>query len=111
MGAIDNTSSVTLPQLANEFVNNVFWLPMLREFRQSQQPSILGKSPGAQTFIRQLDMELVKRMSQQGKAPLVESLLRQLSGQRPTPKQVNKTGAGESIDEWHRQYEVNQQTG
>ena len=72
------TSNERLVQLANEFVNNVFWLPMLSHFRQSQRPNIFGEGPGSKAFVHQLDMEMVRRMSKHGKAPLADALLQQL---------------------------------
>jgi hypothetical protein len=67
-----------LIQKANEFVNQAFWGSMLREFRSGREPTILDGGPGSTTFVRQLDMELLKRVSQKGNTPLAQALLRQL---------------------------------
>ena len=80
IGAIHNNP--TLEQAANQVVNQVFWGAMLREFRSSHQDPILGDSPGAGTFVQQLDQVLLERMSQRGKSPLVDALLKQLGGQK-----------------------------
>lgn len=66
-----------LRKLASEFVNHVFYGSLLREFRDSQQSTILDGGPGGSTFMRQLDMELIGRISKRGDAPLVDALLRQ----------------------------------
>ena len=68
-----NHNSV-LAQKADEFVNQVFYGALLREFRQAQRPTIFDQGPGANTFIRQLDMELIKRMSSSGGSPLARML-------------------------------------
>ncbi|KPK77641.1 MAG: hypothetical protein AMJ79_02555 [Phycisphaerae bacterium SM23_30] len=70
------------PQLvrhANEVVNQFFYGTLLREFREAQEPTIFDRGPGGRTFIRQLDMELIKRISQGGGSPLTEALLQQLT--------------------------------
>ena len=67
-----------LRQKANEFVNQVFWGTMLREFRQNQQPTIFDGGPGSSTFVKQLDMELLKRISEKGDSPLTRALIKQL---------------------------------
>ena len=69
----------TLAQVANEFVNQVFYGPLLRELRDNQNNPYFGNGPGGQTFMRQLDMEMVKRMSGTKPDPLAQSLIRQLS--------------------------------
>ncbi len=67
-----------LVQKANEFVNQIFWGTMLREFRDAHKNPILDNGPGAQTFVRQLDQMMIERISQRGKSPLTDVLLRQL---------------------------------
>ncbi len=77
----NNNYNQQLVQRANEVVNQVFYGTLLREFREAQEPTIFDKGPGGQTFIRQLDMELVKRISQGGNSPLTEALVKQLAPQ------------------------------
>ncbi len=79
----------TLVQAANQVVNQVFWGAMLREFRNAHQDPILGGSPGADAFVQQLDQVLLDRMSQRGKSPLVDGLLKQLDARG---KYHNTTG-------------------
>jgi len=74
-----------LAQYANEVVNQVFYGTLMREFRNAQPPGMFDQGPGGQAFIRQMDMELVKRMSQGGNSPLAEVLLKQLA-----PRQINQ---------------------
>ena len=81
--SISNNSNAQLTQLANEFINQTFWGPMLREFRSAQRPSVFGEGPGSKMFVQQLDAELLKRMSQQqGSTTLSAALLRQLGADR-----------------------------
>ena len=84
---IPNQYDPQLARYANEVVNQVFYGTLMREFRNAQPPGMFDQGPGGQAFIRQLDMELVKRMSQGGASPLAEVLLKQLS-----PQQVNRMG-------------------
>ena len=65
---------------------------LLREFRDAQPPGIFNQGPGAGTFVRQLDMELITRISRDGDSPMTEALLKQFPGARidlierlPTP--------------------------
>lgn len=74
----DNNSQGRLAQLANQFVNQAFYGTLLREFRQGNRPSMFDKGPGGTTFVRQLDMELVKRMAPRGDSPLAQALLSRL---------------------------------
>lgn len=74
-------SNPNLEQAAHQVVNQVFWGAMLREFRTAHQDPILGGSPGGGAFIQQLDQVLLERMSQRGKSPLVDALLKQLDSQ------------------------------
>ena len=69
-----------LAQVANEFVNQVFYGPLLREMRENQHNPYFGNGPGGKTFMRQLDMEMVKRMSGNKPGPIAQALIRQLSG-------------------------------
>lgn len=68
----------TLVEAANEFVNQAFYGPLLRELRESQNNPYFDNGPGGKTFLRQLDMELVRRMSGNKPSAIAESLLRQL---------------------------------
>ena len=65
-------------RLTSQVINQVFWGTLLREFRNNQQPTILDSGPGNMTFIRQLDMELIKRMSRPDNSPLAAAVMRQL---------------------------------
>jgi len=77
--AVANNRNPQLVQKANEFVHQVFFGTLLREFRESQQPSLLDGSLGSSAFIRQLDQELISRISQTDKPSAVtKALLRQL---------------------------------
>jgi Rod binding domain-containing protein len=70
---------------ANEFVNNVFYGTLLRQFRDAQQPSLFDKGPGGSSFLRMLDTELIKRMSSRGVSPVAKSVINQLGkSQNPT---------------------------
>ena len=69
-----------LRQKASEFVNQIFYGALMREFRNAQSPGLFGGGPGSSTFKRQLDTELIKSISQRGDAPLVESVLNQIKG-------------------------------
>jgi len=83
-------SNPNLKQAANQVVNQVFWGAMLREFRIAHQDPILGGSPGGGAFIQQLDQMLLERMSQRGKSPLVDALLKQLDPQGRHYHQIKK---------------------
>jgi len=67
-----------LVQKANQFVNQIFWGTLLREFRDAHKNPILDNGPGSQTFVRQLDQMIIERISQRGKSPLTDALLKQL---------------------------------
>jgi len=77
-----------LAQYANEVVHQVFYGTLMREFRNAQPPGMFDQGPGGQAFIRQLDMELVRGMSQGGNSPLAEVLLKQLA-----PRQADQIDA------------------
>ena len=105
LNGISAQPDMQMRQLANEFVNATFWVPMLREFRESQRSSLFGDGPGATTFVQQLDRELITRMSQKGSSPLAESLLRQLGGEGVRAAQYtanpssNESSTGESVNQ------------
>ena len=67
-----------LVQKANQFVNQIFWGTLLREFRDAHKNPIFDNGPGSQTFVRQLDQMMIERISQRGKSPLTDALLKQL---------------------------------
>jgi hypothetical protein len=71
-----------LRQQVSEVVNNVFYGTLLRQLRDSQSSEIFDKGPGGTTFIRQLDSELIKRISQRGDAPLVDAIMKKITGTR-----------------------------
>lgn len=78
-------NNAKMVRAANEFVNNVFYGTLLRQFRDAQQPTMFDKGPGGTTFLRMLDTELIKRMSQRGASPVAKSVINQLSkAQNPT---------------------------
>jgi len=70
-----------LVQKANQFVNQIFWGTLLREFRDAHKNPIFDNGPGSQTFVRQLDQMMIERISQRGKSPLTDALLKQLDQQ------------------------------
>ena len=80
-----HTTNTTLVQKANEFVNQVFYGTLLREFREAEEGTIFDNGPGAKTFIRQLDMELIKRMSGRKASGIAEAVARQLGKGSRTP--------------------------
>ena len=69
-----------LRQKVSEVVNQTFYGTLMRQFCDSQQPGLLDNGPGGTTFIRQLDLELISRISRRGDAPLTEALVKQLRG-------------------------------
>ena len=86
--AVYNIGNPDLVHAANEFVNQVFLGTMLREFRNAQQPTIVDGGSGRGTFARQLDLELIKRISQGGQSPVVSAVLRQLVKQPSAVRQL-----------------------
>ena len=70
--------ALKLKKLTNQFVNQVFYGTLLREFRNAQQPTILDGGFGASAFTRQLDIHLIERLSQQGDSPVAQALRKQL---------------------------------
>jgi len=81
INALNHPPETQLAQKARELVNQVFWGAMLRDFRQNRPPTIFDGGPGSSTFIRQLDMELLKRISQKGDSPLAQALIQKLDHQ------------------------------
>lgn len=91
-GRAGEKTSATLKTLANQVVNEVFYGTLMREFRNAQTPALFDQGPGATTFIRQLDSELLSRISQRGESPLAKALIRQLGGQWAVKENENRTG-------------------
>ena len=61
---------------ANEFVNNVYYGTLMREFRRSQGEGLFGNTPGGKIFQEQLDAELIKRMGSRDRvSPLAKMLV------------------------------------
>jgi len=61
---------------ANEFVNNVYYGTLMREFRRSQGNGLFGNAPGGKIFMEQLDTELIRRMSNSKHvSPLAQALV------------------------------------
>ena len=90
----NNTADARLTQLrekASELVNNVFYGTLLRQFRDAAEPVLLGNGPGGDAFQRQMDMELIKRISQRGDAPLVDAIMKQIAGDSKTARTLNET--------------------
>ena len=85
------TQKSQLRKLASEFVNHVFYGSLLREFRDSQQSTILDGGPGGSTFMRQLDMELIGRISKRGDAPMVDALLRQWDKKHTLSSEIKRS--------------------
>ncbi len=73
-----------LRQAASEFINMTFYGTLMREFRESQDSSPWTGGPGGRAFTRQLDTEMIHRMSERADAPLVDAVIRQLTGDRLT---------------------------
>ncbi len=69
-----------LRQKASEFVNQIFYGTLMREFRNAESSGLFGGGPGGSTFKRQLDTEFIKCISQRGDAPLVDSVLNKIKG-------------------------------
>jgi len=88
-----NAFNNTNPELvlkANEFVNNVFYGTLLREFRNARPQGLMNQGPGAGTFTRQLDQELIKRISSRGDSPIAQALIRQMTGSSEIKKELDK---------------------
>lgn len=96
MNATTNITQPQLAQKANEVVNQLFWGTMLREFRNASSGTILDSGPGSDTFARQLDQELIKRISSTIVTPWAEPLVKQLSGATPS-QQLSLSGAQSSL--------------
>jgi hypothetical protein len=99
--AMNNVTGQTKPrvydqelrQKASEFVNQVFYGTLLREFRNAQPPGMFNQGPGAATFVRQLDMELITRISRGGDSPMTEALLKRLSRGREIQNVLNQNNS------------------
>ncbi len=87
MAKIVNTQ---LAQAANEFVNQVFYGPMMKSFRESQNNPYFGNGPGGKTFVNQLDMELLSRMSAGKPTPIAQALIDQLEKNMSTQQTMQK---------------------
>ncbi|MCF7957281.1 MAG: hypothetical protein K9M57_02400 [Phycisphaerae bacterium] len=81
----------SLREKASELVNNVFYGTLLRQFRDAQEPVLFGHGPGGDAFSRQMDMELIKRISQRGDAPLVDAIMKQITGDSNAEQTMKKT--------------------
>lgn len=78
MTASMNSPRGELQALANRFVNQTFYGTLLRNLRESSQGTVMDSGPGSMTFIRQLDQELIKRISERGDSPVAAALVRKL---------------------------------
>lgn len=104
--AVNNLMSNNVPdagltplrQKASELVNNVFYGTLLRQFRDAQEPVLFGHGPGGDAFARQMDMELIKRISQRGDAPLVDAIMKQITGDSKAEQTLNKTNVDAYCD-------------
>jgi len=101
---ISSANTNQLLQKANEVVNTVFWGTMLREFREAGEPSVFNGGSAGATFTRQLDLELIKRISGRGSSPIAEMLVKKLDkyGQYSlnlVEKSVQKQFRREMIDD------------
>lgn len=72
----DNRSE--LIRLTNQVVNQVFYGTLLREFREAQENPFMGGGPGGQTFVRQLDMAIIERISGSKPSGVAEQLFKEL---------------------------------
>lgn len=86
-------SNPELVSAANEFVNNVFYGTLLRQFRDAQKPTILDSGSGGSAFRRMLDGELIKRMSRRGTSSVAMPLVRYLSKNQNRTAALTKAGA------------------
>ncbi len=86
-----------LRQKASELVNNVFYGTLLRQFRDAQKPTLLGNGPGGDAFQRQMDSELINRISQRGDGPLVEAIMKQITGDQKVAQTLNN----QNYDAYH----------
>jgi len=76
-----NATDNQLTQLqakANELVGQIFYGTLLREFRESSETPFLSGTPGGTTFLRQLDQEIISRLSKRQCSPLADTLVKQL---------------------------------
>ena len=86
--ATANINNSELAFRANEFINHVFWGSMLREFRNSRSTTIFDDGLGHDTFIRQLDAELIKRMNDSSRLGLADALIRQLGNRHGVSEEI-----------------------
>lgn len=77
INAADNQMA-SLQAKANELVGQVFFGTLLREFRESSEMPFLSGTPGGTAFLRQLDQELITRLSRRQPSPLADALVKQL---------------------------------
>ena len=87
-----------LRRYASEVVNQVFYGTLLRQFREAQKPVLFGKGPGGSTFTRQLDMELIKRISQRGDTPLVDAIMKQLANNNGSERNLAEAGKNNKVN-------------
>lgn len=87
MASVNTQVNPKLAAQANELVNQVFYGTMLREIHDQNKNPLFGNGPGGTTFVRQLDMELVKHMSGGKPSPIAMSLIRKLDHQGHTLRQ------------------------
>ena len=78
MTQISPANTNPLIQKANELVNTVFWGTMLREFREASETTMFDGGSAGATFTRQLDLELIKRISERGSSPIADMLAKKL---------------------------------
>jgi len=68
-------TNAELIQNANLVYNQIFWGTLLREFRETSEPTVLDGGRGGAIFTRQLDQEIIRRMSLRGETtPLAKWL-------------------------------------
>jgi len=97
VGLVPDGRDTKLRELASEFVNQIFFGTLLREFREGQDNAIFGNGPGGTTFVNQLDNVLIERMSKRGGGPLVDAVM----------KQISKNGFLKSLEEKNVAYKDN----
>jgi len=81
-------------ELANRFINQAFYGPLLREFREAHSSPLLNGGSGGEAFRRQLDQELIDRMSGRDLSPLTRAVLRQMGSSARRPGGAAGAGAG-----------------
>ncbi len=88
----NNNNDIELRQQAAEFVNKIFYGTMLQQMRQASDEPFFGKAPGMDIFQSKLDNELIHRLSQNGKGPLVDAVVKQLKGNKAQAVELKATG-------------------